>query len=264
MYKTQYMWYHTYGVILFFGMVLVGAVLPESFYAHADISNRMQGVSFQHILGTDIVGRDIFYNVVRASYNVAIIVVCSVVFGGIIGVGVGVFSPRFPKSLQHVIQGIMDMLFSFPMVLVALVLMGVYGSGKWVAIFALGVFFIPVFYRMTVGVSRPLWQADFVVSSRLSGVSIWRIGWGHIMPNAFPIIRANITVQCGIAVLAESGLGYLGLSTQNPEPTWGSMILDAQHILLINPSLALPVAGVISGFVALCFAMNTDTPTGKN
>ncbi len=245
------------GIALFILMVIWGAFMPESWYADGNIQNRMQGISPTHILGTDILGRDIFYNIVRGAYNVAKIVLGSVAIGCIIGGGIGLYAPRFPKSILAMVQGVMDMVFAFPIVLFALVLMGRYGGGEKVAIIALGLFFIPVFYRIMVGAVSPLWKADFVTASYVNKRHTFYIGYAHILPNAVPIVGVNISVQCGIAILAESGLGYLGLSTTPPEPTWGSMIIDAQKVLLIKPTLALPVGAVITIFVILAFAMNT-------
>lgn len=242
--------------ILFLCMGVVGAFLPQPWYADGDMYARMQGFSTAHILGTDILGRDIFFNIVRGAYNVAKIVIASVAIGGGIGGLIGLYAPRFPKGILAVVQGVMDMLFAFPMVLFALVVMGRYGGGAGVAILALGIFFIPVFYRIMWGAVCPLWHADFITIARLNKVSTLRIGITHILPNALPIVTANISVQCGIAILAESGLGYLGVSTQSPEPTWGSMILDAQKSILIKPLLALPVGIVIMGFVIYAFSLH--------
>ncbi len=247
----------TAAIAVFVSMAIFGAFMPEAWYADGNIGNRMQGASLSHVFGTNILGQDIFYNIVRGTYNVAKIVGGSVAIGCVIGGGIGLYAPRFPKSVLSIVQGAMDMVFAFPMVLLALVLMGRYGGGAAVAVIALGVFFIPVFYRIMVGAVSPLWTADFVTAARLNKQTTCAIGYKHILPNAIPIVAANISVQCGIAILAESALGYLGLSTSAPEPTWGSMIVDAQKVLLIKPSLALPVGGVVAAFVILAFALNT-------
>ncbi len=230
-----------YIVVSFAVLSLLGALLPEKLYTEGHGLERLSGMSMEHLFGTDILGRDIFLRIVRGSYNVALIALPSVFVGVVIGGFLGLVSASRNTIITMIINSIMDILFAFPIVLLALAIVSIKGSHPLVATFTLSVFFIPVFYRVIYMASCTFYKMDYVVSARLSGLTNLQIMFKHIVPNIRPLVVTQVTIQIAMAILAEAGLGYLGLSVQPPDPTWGSLLLDAQTLIFIQPLYALPI-----------------------
>ena len=232
---------YKYIIIMFFISMLVGALLPSQYYNDMDMLNRSASVSVNHLFGTDFLGRDIFFRMIRGSYNVGIIGISSILISLLIGGFLALLMSRKKTNWRYVVSGGIDILFVFPKVLVALILVAIFGPSIQIAIISIGIFFIPVFYRVIYLSSRSVWQSDFVASARLSGLSKYQIMFVHIIPNIYHIILAQCTIQFAIAIVSEAGLGYLGLSVDSSEPTWGSMMLDVQNSWFIDPYFAIPV-----------------------
>ena len=234
-----------YCIVAFFTMALCGAFLNENIYGATHVSERLQGISFKHILGTDILGRDVFLRIVRGAYNVVLVAVPSVMIGMFIGGGFGLVSAYRKSNIRYILGAIMDVIFAFPIILLALVLVARYGAHPLVATISLAVFFIPVFYRVVYMTARPLYQMEYITSARLSGLNIASITYKHVLPNIAPTLYMQASIQFAMAILAEAGLGYLGLSVKSPDPTWGSLLLDAQSLIFIKPLFSVPIGMVI-------------------
>ena len=234
-----------YWIVAFFALAICGGLLPEHIYSNVNVMERLQGMSFKHLLGTDVFGRDVFLRIVRGTYNVMLVALPSVCIGMLIGGGVGLMSAYKKSNLRYVISGIMDILFAFPVILLALVLVARYGSHPLIATATLSIFFIPVFYRVVYMTARSLYKMDYITSARLSGLTGFEITYKHILSNMKPILFAQFSVQLAMAILAEAGLGYLGLSVKSPDPTWGSLLLDAQNLIFVNPWFSVPIGCVI-------------------
>jgi len=232
---------YKYIIILFFISMLIGALLPSQYYNDMDILNRSASASFNHLFGTDFLGRDVFFRIIRGSYNVGVIGISSILISLPIGGFLALLMGRKKTNWRYVVSGGMDILFVFPKILIALILVAIFGPSIQIAIISIGIFFTPVFYRVIYLSSRHVWQSDFVASARLSGLSKYKIMFVHIIPNIHHIIFAQCAIQFAIAIVSESGLGYLGLSVDGAEPTWGSMMLDAQNSWFVNPYLIIPV-----------------------
>ena len=244
--------------MIFFAFAVFGAFLPFDFYNQMDLLNRSAGFSGQYLLGTDFLGRDVFYRLVRGTYNVSIIALFSIVISLIIGGVPAVLMARKKTNWRYVTNGTMDIMFAFPTILIALVLVAIFGSSIFIAIISISIFFIPVFYRVIYLSSRSIWQMDYITSARLSGVPTYKIIFKHILPNIRHIILAQSGVQFAIAIISESGLGYLGLSAPSSQPTWGSMMLDAQNSWFVDPYFILPV-GLTMGITIYAFIKFGDS-----
>lgn len=188
-----------------------------------------------HPFGTDNFGRDILSRVMAGLQDTFIIAFGVVMIGAVVGSFIGALTGYFGGWLDEVLMRLNDMLTAFPSVLLALVFVSLWGSGKYKIIAALGIAFIPSFARLVRGEVIKLRGADFVDSARLMGVSHMRIIFIHIFPNLLPTLLSAIAVGFNNAVLAESGMSYLGIGVTPPNASLGSMLSDAQGYLLNAP-----------------------------
>lgn len=230
------------------GLLLAGLVAALSvlslFWTPYDINAmdsaaRMAAPSLQHWMGTDDMGRDVFsrtmvggrFTLLVAAGTVASCTVISTVLGLVCGYAGGL--------LDNVVMRIMDAISTLPGMLIALVFVTVMDYGNYTIILALCVMFIPSFTRIVRTGTLQYKNAEFVRCCRVFGDSDLRLLTVHILPNVLPLLSSTIVVGLSNAVLAESGMSYLGLGIQPPAPSWGRMLYEAQSILLRAPWCAL-------------------------
>ena len=205
-----------------------------------DISNRMQPPSMGAWLGTDHFGRDILSQIMAATPVTLAVAMISVMIGIIGGVPLGLVAAFNHKPIwDHVLTRGGDVLFAFPAVIMAMLLTAGFGAGISIAMLAIGLFNIPVFLRMTRASAMQQRHVTYIQSARLAGKSMPRIAVEHILPNIAPVLILQATIQFSLAILAESGLSYLGLGAQPPVPSWGRMLADSQTMIGLAPHMAI-------------------------
>ena len=213
---------------------------------------RLQGPSLQHPLGTDQYGRDTLSRVMVGAVNSIIVGLVTVAIGLSIGVLLGLASAYYGKLVDESIMRFSDFLFGFPAVLSAILITSILGPSIINAMLAIGIFYIPVFARLTRAVAMSIWEREFIAAARASGVSEWAITWRHVLPNILSPLLIQGTIQFAVAVLAEAGLSYLGMGTQPPFASWGRMLNEAQTFMSLNPWMAifpgLAIAWAVLGF----------------
>lgn len=194
-----------------------------------------QAPTFAHIMGTDNFGRDIFSRIMSGLWTTCFVALCTVLIGAAAGTIVGAVTGYFGGVVDHVIMRINDVLLSFPSVLLALVLVGIMGTGKWNIIIALGILFIPSFARIVRSEVLRVKQLDFVWNARIMGAGSLRIIFVHILPNSFVSMLTAAAIGFNNAVLAEASMSYLGLGVQPPETSLGRMLSEAQTYVFLTP-----------------------------
>lgn len=213
---------------------------------------RLSGPSMKHPLGTDQYGRDILSRVMDGAVNSIIVGLVTVAIGLNIGVLLGMLSAYYGKIVDESIMRLSDLLFGFPAVLTAILITSVLGPSMINAMLAIGIFYIPVFARLTRAVALTLWEREYIAAARASGASEWAIAWRHVLPNILSPLLIQATIQFAVAILAEAGLSYLGLGTQPPHASWGRMLNEAQTYMGSAPWLAifpgLAIAWAVLGF----------------
>lgn len=214
--------------------------------------DRLQGPSWKHPLGTDQYGRDTLSRVMTGAVNSIIVGLVTVAMGLTLGVCLGLVSAYHGKLIDEAIMRFSDLLFGFPAVLTAILITSILGPSMVNAMLAIGIFYIPVFARLTRAVAAVVWEKDFIAAARASGISEWAITWRHVLPNILSPLLIQGTIQFAVAILAEAGLSYLGLGTQPPNASWGRMLNDAQTFMSNNPWMAvfpgLAIAWAVLGF----------------
>lgn len=233
---------HRIGLIL---IALIGALALLSFVwtpydvAALDIAQRLAPASLAHPLGTDQLGRDLLSMLMagaRPSIGVALL---AVAIGVGAGVPLGLIAAGEGGMVDEVIARAADILFAFPALVLALLIVAVAGPGATHAGVAIGLFNIPVFIRLTRAAARSLWARDFILAARLAGKGGTRISIEHILPNIAGPLLVQACVQLSLGLIAEAGLSFLGLGAQPPVASWGRMLADGQTLIGVAPRLVL-------------------------
>ncbi|MFO7709586.1 MAG: ABC transporter permease [Desulfobacterales bacterium] len=213
---------------------------------------RLQGPSWTHPLGTDQYGRDTLSRVMTGAVNSIIVGLVTVAIGLTLGVGLGLLAAYRGRFTDEAVMRLSDLLFGFPAVLTAILITSILGPSMVNAMLAIGIFYIPVFARLTRAVARVVWEREFITAARASGIGEWAITRRHVLPNILSPLLIQGTIQFAVAILAEAGLSYLGLGTQPPHASWGRMLNEAQTYMSTNPWMAvfpgLAIAWAVLGF----------------
>jgi len=217
-----------------------------------DPGHRLEAPSLSHLLGTDQYGRDILSRVMVGAVNSIVVGLATVAIGMMAGVALGLIAAYFGKWADESIMRFSDLLFGFPAILTAILISAIWGPSVGNVMVAIGIFYIPVFARLTRAVALTLWGREFIDAARASGASEWAITFRHVLPNLLSPLIIQATIQFAVAILAEAGLSYLGLGTQPPHASWGRMLYEAQTFMEISPWMSilpgLAIAWTVLGF----------------
>lgn len=219
---------------------LVSFVWTPFDHTAMDIPAKLQQPNWQHWLGTDHFGRDIFSMVMVGARTSIAVALVAVGIGMGIGIPLGLTAAAKKGSwLDELIMRANDLVFAFPSLVIAILITAIFGAGAINAIIAIGIFNIPVFARITRGAALSLWEREFILAARVSGKGAARISAEHILPNVANLLIVQGTIQFSLGILAEAGLSYVGLGAQPPTPSWGRMLADAQTMVSFAPHLAI-------------------------
>ena len=225
--------------------------------AAMDLPARLQGPSWTHWMGTDALGRDVLSQLMRGGATSLGVALVAVALGAGVGVPLGLWAAARGGWVDELLMRGNDLIFAFPSLLLAVLLSTTLGPGAINAILAVGVFNIPVFARLTRGAALPLWQREFTLAARVAGKGAWRISVEHVLPNLAGLLLVQLSIQLALGLLAETGLSYLGLGTQPPQPSWGRMLAEAQTLTALAPTLAV-FPGLAVAVSALAFQLLGD------
>ena len=220
-------------------------------------AERFHGPSLRHLFGTDNFGRDIFSRVMQGIGTTVIVSSLIVVISAGAGIVIGAITGYFGGILDEIIMRITDAINAFPSILLALVVISILGSGKQNVIFSLGIVFAPSYVRIVRSEFIRLRDADFVCRARLMGVKKLRILFVHILPNIWSVFWVSVTIGFNNAILAESGMSYLGIGVQPPDASLGKMLSDAQGYLGRAPWYAL-APGLTIVWIVLGFSLLSE------
>ncbi|HEX9264646.1 MAG TPA: ABC transporter permease [Candidatus Binatia bacterium] len=213
-------------------LLMVAAALLASLLAPYDPLETNYGAMFQvpgaqHWLGTDSFGRDVLSRILYGSRTALWVGFCSSLFGTSIGALIGVSCAYFGGRIDLLMQRLMDILLSFPLIVLALVVVAVLGSGISNVILAIAIPMIPRAALVVRSSALALRQMPFVEAALTLGSSHWRIIIRHMLPNVMAPYLIILTAFLGQAILLEASLSFLGLGVAEPAPAWGLMLRGA-------------------------------------
>ena len=193
-----------------------------------DVADALRPPTGAHWFGTDELGRDIFSRVLVAAHASLQIAIASVAFAFVVGVTIGVISGYRGGLLDAVLMRVVDVMFAFPVLLLALAIVAILAPGSATTILAIGIVYTPIFARVARASTLSVRVEPFVAVSRTMGTGHLYILGRHILPNIAGPVIVQTSVSLAFAILSEAALSFLGLGIQPPEPSWGRMLFDAQ------------------------------------
>ncbi len=236
-------------------LALIGFFWTPHSVTAMSLAERFDGPSFRHLFGTDNFGRDIFSRVMKGLGTTILISSLVVLLSGAAGIVIGALTGYFGGIVDEVVMRFTDAVNGFPSILLALVMISVLGSGKRNLIASLAIVFTPSFIRIVRSEFIRLRDADYISRARLMGVGKMRILFVHILPNIFSTFWVSVMIGFNNAILAESGMSYLGIGVLPPDASLGMMLSDAQGYLMSAPWYALApglsIVWVVLGFSLL-------------
>lgn len=213
-----------------------------------DFSAQLEGPSAEHLLGTDEFGRDLLSRVLVGARGTLYVGFIAVGIALVLGGTLGLISGWLGGWLDEVIMRLVDVLYAFPAILMALLLAAVYSPGTVTAMVAIGLATVPIFGRIARASVLSLKNEDYVEAGRALGAHQARILTAHVLPGAMSPLVVQASLSLAIAVLAEAALSFLGLGTPPDVPSWGNMLREAQGFLSMSayPALVPGLAIVIT------------------
>jgi peptide/nickel transport system permease protein len=239
-------------ILLFLSTAAVPGLYAKRDPLEMNKKHRLEPPSTQFLMGTDEFGRDIFSRVVhgaRVSLKISFLTVMLANMGGII---LGLLGGYYGGVRDNVIMRSMDILFSFPFIILAILIITITGRGVFNVTVSLAVAYLPYSARVARGAVMAVRESQYVEAARASGASDMRVIAKYILPNITAPIVVYVTMSFAFALLAEAGLQYLGLGARPPTPSWGLMLNETRGIIEfapwtgIFPGLAIALA--VMGF----------------
>lgn len=195
---------------------------------NVNVPDALQSPSGTHWFGTDELGRDVFSRVLVATQASMRVAVISVAFAVVVGVTIGVVSGYRGGWLDTVFMRVVDVMFAFPVLLLALAVVAVLGPGVTTTILAIGIVYTPIFARVARASTLGVRVEPYVSVSRSMGTGHLYILGRHILPNIAGPLVVQTSLSLAFAILSEAALSFLGLGIQPPQPSLGRMIFDSQ------------------------------------
>jgi ABC-type dipeptide/oligopeptide/nickel transport system permease subunit len=245
-------------VLIFILMAIFGPWMTSFDPYKVDTNNiLLQPLTNGHILGTDALGRDTLSRLIYGSRTALMVGIITIAIGTTIGIILGLLAGFFGGATSMIIMRLMDMLLTFPMLLLALLISGILGGGIQNVIIALTLSSIAPYSRVVNGQTLSVKENDYILATHALGASNLRTMFNHILPNIVPLIIVLSTMQIGYLILAEASLSFLGIGIKPPGAAWGSMINDGYRYLLTNPALSF-APGICIILVVFGFMMMGD------
>jgi peptide/nickel transport system permease protein len=242
-------------LVLIVLVAILGPVVYDVDPRLQSLPDRLDPPSWDHPFGTDQFGRDVLARILRGA-RISLFVgfagaVGGVLFGTILGLATGFWAGSW---FDHLAMRIVDVMYAFPGILLAILIAAVLGPSLFNVIVALSIWGIPTLSRIVRGVVLSLREQEFVIASRATGAGPARIMFRHLVVNAVGPIIVYATLSVAGSILTAAGLGFLGIGVPPPTPEWGAMLSDARNTIFSAPYLSyFPGAAIFMTVLAVNF-----------
>ena len=217
-----------------------------------DLVNRLQGMSKEHIFGTDQLGRDVFSRMIYGARISLCIGIFPTLISMILGTVLGLMSGYLGKYVDFIIMRLADITMAFPSLLLAMVVMYTLGNGIVNIFLALTIVSWAGTARVVRSQTLSLKEKEYVEAARSIGVGSFKTMFRHILPNCLPSLIVLFTLNIPGSILSESSLSFLGIGAQSPQTSWGLMVSEGKDYLFTNPVIAI-APGIAILILALAF-----------
>ncbi|MEO8557422.1 MAG: ABC transporter permease [Rhodospirillales bacterium] len=241
---------------MFLLVILLSAVFADLIAPHdpnqQDLANLLSSPTWQHIFGTDSLGRDVFSRVLFGGRVSLLVGIVSVAFAMLIGVLLGIASAMIGGTIGEAIMRVTDLSLTLPAILIALAIAATVGPSLINVILIISLLYWAQFARMSRGEALSIRERDYVQAAYAIGCSPFRILWQHILPNLINTMIVLGTLQVAAAILLESTLSFLGVGVPPPTPTWGIMIAEGRpYVELGWWSVTFPGVAIMATVLAV-------------
>jgi peptide/nickel transport system permease protein len=201
--------------------------------------------SWQHPMGVDLLGRDVFSRVIYSSRIAFYVGIVSIILSLLPGIPLGIVAGFYGGRIDKAIMMVMDIILAFPIFLLAIVIMVILEPSTTNVVVALGVVRIPIFARVVRSSVLSVKENEYIEAVRALALGQWRMLFRHILPNCMAPLIVTGTLSIATSILIESSLSFLGLGTQPPTPSWGwdlkanLVFIDVNPWIVVFPGLAI-------------------------
>ncbi|MCF4099367.1 ABC transporter permease [Maritalea mediterranea] len=218
---------------------------------------RMKAPNAVNLLGTDQLGRDVLARIVYGYRTSLVTCLTAVGLALLVGGMLGMLAAYYRGWFDRIVMRFMDILFAFPILLLAIGVIAVIGPSTWGAAIAIAIVYTPIFARLLRGPSLVIVESEYVMGAKAIGASDLRIIFSHLLPNLSSVILVQASLLLSAAILVEASLSFLGLGAQPPIPSLGLMLSEGRNFLLLSPWPAI-FAGFAILFLSFGFNLLGD------
>jgi len=249
------------GTFITFAFIVVALLAPilspyepsEFFFMEGqNLYNKYDTPSLQHLLGTDSLGRDVFSRLLYGARVTMMVALSAVSISTIIGTIIGLVTGYFGRFIDAFFMRIVDIVISFPVLFLLISISTIMDPSIWIVILAIGLVSWTSTARLVRGEVLRVKELDYIVAANACGSSSLKIIIKHILPNILAPIMVQVTIGTAQAILMEASLSFLGVGVQQPTPSWGNMLMDAQKLLVLRD---MPWIWIPPGVVTLLLVL---------
>ncbi|SDR51279.1 peptide/nickel transport system permease protein [Rhizobiales bacterium GAS191] len=245
------------------GLGIVGVVVLAALFAplivtddpdRLDVMNRFAAPSWQHWLGTDHLGRDLYSRLVYGASVAMAVALSSIGFALALGTCLGIGAAYLPTSTERFILIVFDIISSFPSLVLALAVVAVFGPSTALVISIVGVTLVPHFGRVARAQVLTVRNAPYLEAERIIGASGTRIVFAHVLPNIMGPLIVLASMDIPVVITIEAGLSFIGLGVRPPLASWGTLIYDG-YAYLSDSAIPVIVSSAALGIATLGFTL---------
>jgi peptide/nickel transport system permease protein len=252
--NAKLMVYVGLGLVLSIIVMAIAAPLLTPYDPTKTVANHFLSPSLKHPLGTNRLGQDVWSRIVYGSRTILMVVFTAIIISMATGIPSGLLSGYYGGKVDRALSMIMDAIYAFPSLVLAIALAVALGPSPTNAAIAISVVYVPTYFRMVRGQVLSIKESPFIETARALGLPTSRILLRHILPHLIPTIMVVFSLSAADAVLTEAGLSFLGLSIQPPTPDWGYELYVGMDFALYYPWLVI-APGIMITLLAAGFAL---------